>query len=226
MEDKSIKDQFLKLYHLLEATLKNRYETKKISYIDYEKQGLLKYQDSIEMYKSLRNILSHNDSEDRIIITQKLIDEMQDTISEITTSVNTLKISRNKILAPTNEDNVLNVMKEMNQNDYTNIPIVEGNTVIGFFGEKTLFHIISEGLKIDKDTTFSDIRSYTAIEDNTPKVAYAFITAKTTRSQAVQIINDAEKRDQRIDVLFITNDGTAQGKLLGLITPWDLFVVK
>lgn len=224
MEYDKLKNQFGDLYIQLERTLKEHYETAKISKIDYEKQGLLKYKDEIEMYKNLRNILSHNLCKGRIQFTQKLIDEIKVTLNEITASIEKLKIS--KVFKCSYEDEVLKAIKEMHECDYTSIPIVEEDRVIGFFSESILFRIIAEGQIIDKSTTFNDIRLYTAIQDDVHNRSYEFITPDTPRNKALHIISKAQSNQYRIDVLFVTSDGTAQGNLLGLITPWDLFVAK
>ena len=51
---------------------------------------------------------------------------------------------------------------------------------------------------------------------------YEFIARNKTVDDAVKMFRDALDNGVKLEMLFITDTGTSDGKLLGLITAWDM----
>lgn len=73
---------------------------------------------------------------------------------------------------------------------------------------------------IKEITTFFDIRKY--ITEYSSDGIYDFVWSDATIDDVCKMFSDAVDKGRRLDVLYITNTGTSQGDLVGLITIWDI----
>lgn len=48
----------------------------------------------------------------------------------------------NKLLTESHKDNILSVIKQMKDNKFTNVPIIEERKIIGVFNETSLFQAL------------------------------------------------------------------------------------
>ena len=111
----------------------------------------------------------------------------------------------------------------MQRNDYSYIPIVDNHRIVGVFSIKTLLRIAAED-KIQELTdslTFLDILDFIRISEN-PENQYSFIDTNTTVEDASEMFQRSKRRKKKLDVLFITDNGRADGTLQGMLTPTDL----
>ena len=65
-----------------------------------------------------------------------------------------------------------------------------------------------------------DLRKY--ILDYSNNGIYDFVWSDATIDDVCKIFSDAMDKGRRLDVLYITNTGTSEGELVGLITVWDI----
>ena len=119
-------------------------------------------------------------------------------------------------------DKVLTTISTMREKTYTYVPIMKGRTVWGVFCESTIFSMAGEGdlALIKENATFFDIRKY--ILDYSNNGIYDFVWSDATIDDVCKIFSDAMDKGRRLDVLYITNTGTSEGELVGLITVWDI----
>jgi CBS domain-containing protein len=114
-------------------------------------------------------------------------------------------------------------MKFMDKNTFTHVPIIQNDKMVGIFSENTLLsYLVDSGETIiTKDMTISDLRQFLPLSAHRGEV-FAFLPRKVLLAQVYEEFNKAIKKRERIGMLFITEHGREEEKLLGIITAWDL----
>ena len=71
-----------------------------------------------------------------------------------------------------------------------------------------------------KETTLSQLGKMLAVEKHVEN--FAFVDEKTTCIEARRMFEKIRGRNKRLSVIFITNTGSRDEPLLGMLTPWDV----
>ena len=191
------------------------------------------YRQDLELFYNLRNMLSHNDmkghngTEDLLSISDELLQRFRNFKQEVMDQAQSaLKfgISASKIFSRSLTDRVLPAMQVMYEDQYSSIPILDQGLVIGVFCNKVPFAMMcQEGVQpIQAETTFQDISNFIALSPYNLCI-YDFIPNSFQRVDAVEkFLSHKSQRNERLDLLFITKDGTPATPLQGIITPYDV----
>ena len=125
------------------------------------------------------------------------------------------------------QDKVKEAMAAMQEYSYKYIPILDDGVLVGMFSAKTVLEIItSEGVDVFKDdTTFESIKKYIAIENISSKT-FAFVGNSTPLCEVKDIFKEDVENKERINIIFVTQHGKSDEKLLGIITAWEIASVK
>lgn len=219
-------EEFLERYRELEEWANDNYgydslRNKELYWEDYKIQNELYY------FKSVRNILSHRrnkqdgDQDAFIELTDNFKLRFDTLCRKLMDRITTVCVSYSQIYKRLMADKVISTISTMKEKSYTYVPIMLGKKVWGVFSEFTIFTIASEGqfAQINDNSSFVDIRKY--ITEYSPDGVFDFAPGSATIEDVREIFSDALEKGRRLDVLFITNTGTKEGDLLGLITVWD-----
>lgn len=190
-----------------------------------------KYFPLVKACKKARNVISHEDyiynNKPMFYISEELLLELEDLNSkfnrEPTCAETMIKLA--DLSTRSSSDKVLDTVKDMYKRHYTYIPIInEKNQIIGIFSEYTAFRalLVEDILYFsDKETTFENISSLTSLE-----IAFAedavFLAKGTDKVRNIIKQISKNKVSDKFGCILITSDGTKNGTLLGLLTPWDL----
>lgn len=225
MENKA--QQFLERYREIEEWVLNNLNVVEMK--DLEQMPQYKsLRSNLSFCRILRNLLSHYDwskaGTDMIVVTDQAVRQ----VNNLYYSLNPITLMRiairaGQIFAPASTDSVLNAIKVMHRNDYSYIPIVDNHRIVGVFSIKTLLQIAAEDkiLELTDRLTFQDILDFIRITEN-PENQYAFINPNTSVEDASWLFRRSNQRKKKLDVLFITDNGKADGLLQGMLTPANL----
>ena len=176
----------------------------------------------------LRNLLSHYDwskaGNDLVIVTDGALQKVNSLYYSLNQqTLMRLATPKSRIYSPAWSDSVLSAIKVMTNNDYSYVPISNGQNVEGVFSAKVVMYYLAEQSKkfIDESLTFQDLRPYLS-EQQDRWQKYDFIGSDATIEDASHKFQATRDRKHRPDVLFITDNGKADGKLLAMITPQDI----
>lgn len=229
MENKA--QQFLERYREIEEWVLNNLNVVEMK--DLEQMPQYKsLRSNLSFCRILRNLLSHYDwskaGNDMVIVTDQALRQVNNLYYSLNpVTLMRIAIRAGQIFAPMSTDSVLNAIKVMHRNDYSYIPIVDNHRIVGVFSIKTLLRIAAED-KIQELTdslTFLDILDFIRISEN-PENQYSFIDTNTTVEDASEMFQRSKRRKKKLDVLFITDNGRADGTLQGMLTPTDLIGVN
>ncbi len=132
-------------------------------------------------------------------------------------------ISFNKIFTASLEDKAKDVMRIMNEKIFTHVPVMEGDKMVGVFSENVVFSFLvkHEIAIVDKDITICEFGEFLPIEKHPSE--YFLFASRTALLFDIQKLFDNElEKNRRLGVVFITDSGKQDEKLLGMITAWDI----
>ena len=114
------------------------------------------------------------------------------------------------------------VVTEMNRCVYTHVPILEESRIIGVFSENTLFCALAGKAAVDvnDETQVSEFREFAPVSKHISE-CFEFVAPDTTLESVAELFAERLKLQQRLGAVFLTDDGTEAGRLLGLMTAWD-----
>lgn len=178
--------------------------------------------------REVRNLLQHNPkigNQFAVEPSSNMIDLLSETIEKVRNpkKAGEIAIPISEVYWKTIDDLVYPTMQDMKQNIYTHVPILRDGKVTGVFSDNTLFaYILQDGIiGIDGSTRFKDLGEHLNIRSH-PSETFMFAKFHALLSQIEDMFEDAFRKDERIGMIFLTENGKEQEKLRGIITPWDV----
>ncbi len=118
--------------------------------------------------------------------------------------------------------NVVDTMYEMKTRDVSKVPILDRGKVVGVFSHGSVFsRVLSERHEIPENTAFRDIFSDISIDGERSR-GYRFAKWTEYASVIEQMFEESNARHVRIKLVFLTENGRRDEKLMGIVTPWEL----
>lgn len=230
-------EEFLHYFNKIETHLKDEYNYSKtdgfkrvIRNIDKDNKNEIVSMNIrlLESYAELRNAIVHTEGIDYVIADPRI--EAVENIKEIEKLISypprVMPKFQMDVLSFKSSDSIFDVINEMFENDFSQIPIVDedrfvgllnSNTVTRWFGATANKEIDSDGSTIITDTKIKDVLEYEETDKN-----YKFINRNTFLHDAIASF----EKDKTLEALLITHNGEKSEKLLGIITIWDLFEIN
>ncbi len=230
MDDRA--ELFLKKYKELESVVKTVFpgcrsdERSPILYLSH----LPEYRSrraELDLCREVRNLLTHNpmiDGRYAVVPDGMLLSFLDRTIKELTDPPRAIDsaVVRERILCRTENDPVMPALRKMRENFYSQIPILRGGAVVGVFSEDTVISCLLDGAApFGDELIFSDISGYLAL-DASPTVSYRFVSPETPLSDVARIFDESTDKGERVGMVFLTEKGEESGRLLGILTAWDV----
>ncbi len=109
----------------------------------------------------------------------------------------------------------------------SHVPVLADGSIVGVFSTTTLFdsYRAAGRLAIGDDTTVADFRDQIGVGDHSGE-AFLFATPGAYVYEfAARMAKKSKSHEPRIAALFITDNGRANGRLLGVVTPSDFLKI-
>ncbi len=235
-EDKGSSERLLELYNEVDAFMRHQYGQDKyadhtflITELSVKNRVIAQYQQELRAIAQLRNSLVHNpfahfkgaiaqpDPEivRRYEVIRNALLHPRDALS--------IAIPASKIYTAKLETNAIELLRTMNDNIYTHVPIMDGNTLVGIFSENTVLSFLADAGEaiITNDMTVADFADYIPLKAHASE-AFVFLPRSARLSQVFEVFNIAIHKHERIGMMFVTEHGKESEKPLGIITAWDL----
>lgn len=188
------------------------------------------YKDELISFADLRNLIVHNPNKryadpifephDNLV---KYYHDILDKINNPPLALNTIAIRANDIYKTTLDSNAIDVIQTMNKNTYTHVPVVEDEKIIGVFSENTVLSYIAdkEEMLLINDALIKDFLDFIPFDKHGSEY-FEFVSKDTLVFDIEDIFKKGLKNNKRIATVFITENGSENEKLLGLVTAWDV----
>ena len=156
----------------------------------------------------------------------KLLDKVIQKVARPLKASNVM-VKKSELCYMSMEDKVRDAMATMKENSYKHIPILEDGVLVGLFSAKTVLDImVTEGADaFSSEITFDMIQKYISIENVTSN-KFTFVGNSTLVSEIKDIFKEDIDNKERINIIFVTQHGKRDEKLLGIITAWEIAAVK
>ena len=225
---------FMDKFKVLENLLRDKFNIE-----DYNKSALKEVEDipqfrtikgDLRYIRQIRNLISHKttiNGEYPVEPHIKIVNKIQDIIDYINNPPKAYDkcVKINEVCYASKNEKIYPYMLAMKDNVFTHIPILEQGVVIGVFSENTLFGaLIEDELVYEKEkTTFQNelINKYCCLTNHITET-FSFIKKDLLLEDVKEMFLKSFKNKQRLAMLFITQNGKKDEKLLGILTPWDV----
>ena len=183
------------------------------------------YRSELANLRATRNFLAHRPkvhNEHFVEPSQSAIELLSSVIKRVKKPARELGVPINKIMYRSMSDRVIDAMREMQEQVFTCVLILENGVVVGAFSENSIFSYLVDDsiIEIEDDTTFFDIKDYLVLER--PCESYRFLHKDITAMEVQEVFDKALQNNDRIGMIFFTEKGNKKEKLLSILTAWDL----
>lgn len=223
--------EFLNLYRRVEELLEERYRSNNgiegnvIMRFMKERQGA-RYREEMNLCREVRNILSHHsDIEGESVVTPApaLVQTLKKLVEELEAPPKALEYATrgNDVLTATMETPVLPLMQQMKDKGLSHVPILKGEHLKGVFSVSTVFsfRLSNPTADITEKTLVRDFAELLPVEMHGEQIKYANV--RLTYWEAREAFSRIQKH-KRLAVILLTDTGKPDGRLRGVLTPWDV----
>ena len=221
-------EAFLNVYRDLEEVLERKYGQRAGVVQLFSKGEGAKYYEELNLFRETRNLLSHHgqiDGQACIVPSDSAVTKICEILefAKNPPVAMTIATPKNSLSCADDGDNVVSILDIIEKTGFSHIPILNGDgTLKGVFSVSTLFSYVRsnpegrvKGLKI------GDLSEFTPVHRHATE-KFSFTTRDASAFELKKLFNHKGPYKRRIVAVFVTTDGTEKGKLLGMITPWDI----
>lgn len=236
-DNKSNAEKFIVIYNELDRYMRTYLdEDDRIGHTDLIKRMakrnkvFAKHKDDLILFARLRNSIIHNpynrdidpiaEPHDRIVENYK---EIRDKLLNPPTALDTIAVKGKNVYSVTTDEFAFDVMNVMRDNNYTHVPVIDGDFIIGVFSESTVFSymVANEEMPINRNTKIEVFKEFIPLDKHVSEF-FSFVNKDTLVVEIEEIFQRKFSGKKRLSVIFITETGNVKEKILGLITPWDV----
>ncbi|AOT71542.1 CBS domain-containing protein [Geosporobacter ferrireducens] len=230
-------DVFIRIYNDLDKEIRkvlkldsNISHVKALDILAKKNDLITRNLDVLKQYARLRNCIVHDTvSEIKGPIAVPLPEVIERYNSILNRFKNPLTVydictHRSKMLVASPDSLAIDIMQAMENLLISRVPILEDEHVVGVFNGNVLIRYFASAKKclISNNTVMNELIDFTNL-DSHRKEQFDFIDKTVNIYDVERYFKKRNKNNHKLVALFITSDGTKQGKLLGLLTEWDLF---
>ena len=188
------------------------------------------YKDELLLMADIRNILVHEtylegDINPIVLPSDKLIERyraMYERITRPPLALDEVAVKGEEIFSVSMDDHVLWAMKRMIQRGYSHAPLLEDKRVVGVFSEYSIFaYLAHEGRSLDPDLRIRTLQDGLELSRYKPE-RYRFTGPEASVYDVESMFSQTLQSGGRLAVVFITADGTKAGRLLGMVTAFNI----
>ncbi len=185
------------------------------------------YREELDCCREVRNLLTHEvqvGGSPGVIPGDGTVEFLERMIELIKnpTRVKARMTPRARLYTLTPDMNVKSVMAKMQYKGLSRVPLVDENWVVrGMFSVESVFSAVSGGITITDNTTLQDLAEYLPLT-GTVMSAYRFVDPDTTVAEAEALFHHMSDHRSKLRAILVTADGTREGELVGILSPYDV----
>ncbi|HAQ55896.1 MAG TPA: hypothetical protein DCR44_00590 [Acholeplasmatales bacterium] len=223
-------DKFERLYNELEDLLRIKYHldpTGSSVYFHENRVGGLVAK-NLRSLRELRNFVVHDKRTDTIqacLVTDEAIRFLEKTLDSLQRPKRAIDVcvTKDKILFAWLTSPVQPLLQAMLQRNISHVPVLrEDGTMFGVFSGTTMFAkgASAAPFLIGPKTTMKDFELHLPISAHAEK--YVFVNRDTPIEDLIMYFGETPKDGKKTKMLFVTEHGKPEERILGLITPWNI----
>ena len=227
-------ERFLKAYNEIDHSLRNQYNFKRaMAFTDIIRRSVVinsvvrKYEDDLIDFSRLRNAIVHSGNESDIIAEPHLnvVEKMEHIAKLICTPPRAVdSICRKDVLCVSASDSVKKVVELISKSGYSNLPVYDGDKLIGIANGQRLLDAIGRAMlnnrdidKFSKEMLIGEI-----VANQISDTYYGIADENLTLEQALNLFY----KNRKMLVILITKNGSDYEKPLGIISVADIMDIN
>lgn len=225
-------DEFIDLYKQLEDALeekfsgmKRRYSSVVFEYINHYESAPVR--ESLNLCREIRNLMTHSANLGGVPIvepSEPVVEALRAALEYVQRPPLALEYATTgqRIVCAGLSDRVLKLMAMMDKNGFSHIPILDKKRFIGVFSVSTIFSclLLDPELRLTQETTIRELGQMLPVDRHIEN--YAFVDRRTPLLETRRMFEKIRGRNKRLSVIFITETGSREEPLLGMLTPYDV----
>ena len=177
----------------------------------------------------MRNLLSHHgriDGSPVVLPSEQALKKLLEILEYAKNPPMALSLATpaEKLCRARLSDELSKILEIMEKRGYSHIPVLTKNKgVFGVFSVGTLFsYARSNPQSAIEGMTLRDMSAYLPPEKHTTE-KFAFVSPEASLYDIKELFTVPGPNHRRVAAVFVTEDGRQSSRLLGMITPWDVF---
>lgn len=225
-------DEFIDLYKQLEDALeekfsgmKRRYSSVVFEYINHYESAPVR--ESLNLCREIRNLMTHSANLGGVPIvepSEPVVEALRAALEYVQRPPLALEYATTgqRIVCAGLSDRVLKLMAMMDKNGFSHIPILNKKRFIGVFSVSTIFSclLLDPELRLTQETTIRELGQMLPVDRHIEN--YAFVDRRTPLLETRRMFEKIRGKNKRLSVIFITETGSREEPLLGMLTPYDV----
>ncbi len=183
-----------------------------------------RYREELDYCRQVRNLLTHEakidgaygaiPTDQLLGVLNKVLRQIEDppTVGEYMTPVG-------KLLTAQMTDKVLCFMTQMEEKGITYLPVIEQNKIVGIFSQHGVFRWLLSGRQITEEVTFSEMEPLLGPEQHK---GIRFVSPDLSLEQGREMFRRVPAKHARTKMLLVTQNGSPDQPLLGVVSPYDI----
>ena len=223
-------EQFLDLYKQLENAATIHYHLhgngNAIAKLQ-RRQEFSNIHQELDYIRDVRNLLTHRPrigefyavepTDGMLSLLEKLIDRIEHPLCAIR-----IAVPIEDVLSASLDSPVPEYMEKMYKRAFSHMPVLEEGKVVGVISGSSLMNcVLYKQVEFSDDLKFRDILD-TFTFDQHPSETFRFVSRDTLVSDISDMFDETLRQEERIGMIFVTENGKADEELLGIITAWDV----
>lgn len=239
MNEKERIDSFLSLFRELENELLSLAKIKDDGFVSFSralndvyygrKNPTVCIYDNYDFLKSaadLRNILSHEN--DVCAPTEAFLERFSSLANSIIHPYSCFSIASKTVYACKDDDSLSQVMDLMREKSLSHIPVTDNKSKVkGVFSRSTLFDYVNQvgSLPDTRLMKIKDFSSLYSLKDHSNEY-FVFVSRNEKVDEVFPLLFKNKEHAKNLALIFVTEHGKEDEKLLGIITLSDMAKCK
>lgn len=219
--------KFIEAYNIIDRTLRTQYGYKdSLSFSELLRQTapknqlVKKYADELYDFGRLRNAIVHKS-------TDKIIAQPNDEAVELITHIAKLLTSpplaidvvkKRQIIAFADDQNVLDLIEAIYKHNYSNIPIYQGDRVVGIVNSKQVLNVLVKILQTKKTLNYEDLKKIKLSQ--IAQIDYEEYVFMPTSASIIDVLT-VYAQNPRLKAVLLTRLGDNTLPVLAVVTSSD-----
>lgn len=219
---------FLNTYRDLEELLCAKYGMRSGAVQEFAAREGKRYSEDLNLCRDIRNLLSHHaevDGSDAVIPSEAVQRRLEEILAYAKDPPRALSVSTRleNLFRAEPEDKVSYLTDAMERRGYSHVPVLDKeHRLTGVFSVSTLFSYAKRHPDFSfKELTVGDMADCLPPESHATE-KFGFVDRDAGLGEIRDSFKSNGPSSRRVAAVFVTSDGTAGGKVLGMITPWDI----
>lgn len=177
--------------------------------------------------REVRALLSHNpkvDGDYAVEPGEGMIALLESLLQRLDAPATCLEVAKKKqtLLTAAPNDYAIPLLRKMNEKGYSNVPVLdEDGRVICVFSENVLVkYLLGKNPIFNEETRVRHLVRSASVTGQSGRVR--FLAASSPLFDAEAVFSAKFKKNERIQIVILTEHGSADEPMLGLLTPWDV----